>query len=286
MTGLVSNLLLGVALGTVTSWLGHRSGFLSSSGVAAVLVVSVLIFLSGGWVWGVVSLVFLASTSLWSRLRVAYKRNVSDGFNGDSARNWDQVLARLGWSVGLALFHVLASKSTGVFIAFVGAVAAANADAWATELGVLSRQPPRLITTRRPVSAGTPGGLSVMGIVAALGASWFIGFVGLLLTTAKAWLDKVEWDSALLWLPPAAMIGGIAASLIDSLLGATAQGIYYCEHCDKRTEKRIHECGQVAQQIRGWSWLTNDGINFVGSVVGAAATLGAVTWLAQIGRRW
>lgn len=286
MKSVVENILLGLGLGALTGWLGWRSGFLYPSGAVGVLVVSMLTFFAGGWAWGVVSLVFFASSNLWSRFRAAHKKSLGEQFGKGARRSWEQILARAGWSVILALIHALAARNITVFAAFVGSLATASADAWATELGVLNPRPPRLVTTGRRVLPGTPGAISVLGIMAALGASWLIGLVGLLLSAIKAWLDKTEWDPGLLWLPLAAMIGGVAGCLTDSLLGATAQGIYYCEHCDKRTEERLHTCGEVAQQIRGWSWLTNDGVNLVSSIVGAAVTAGAVAWLAQTRVRW
>lgn len=280
------DLLLGVGLGAAVSCLGRCTGFLSLGGVAGVLVTCVLAFVFGGWVWGVPPLAFLLTSNLWSRYRARYKKDVSERFGEGSARNCERILARAGWAMVLVILHSLAPEDRWTFIAFVGSLAAAAADSWATELGVLSSRLPRLITTGRRMRAGTPGAISVVGLVAALGASWLTGFVALLSVTVETWLDKAVLERAFLWLPLAAMIGGMAGCLTDSLLGATAQGIYYCERCEKRTESRTHSCGEVAQQIRGWRWLTNEGINFVSTLVGAAGAAGAAAWLAQTTTRW
>ena len=280
------NLLLGLGLGAVTGGVGYRLGLLSRSGTIAVVLVGVFAFGAGGWIWGALSLVFFVSSGLWSRFRARYKKSLSERFDQGARRNWGQVLARLGWSVALALSHALGAESTGVFVAFAGAIATATADAWATELGVLSAQAPRLLVSRRRVPAGTPGAISITGVLAAVGGSWLIGFSALLLKAIGAWLDRAEWDPALLWLPLTAMIGGVTGSLLDSFLGATAQGIFYCERCDKETEERIHTCGEPARQIRGWAWLTNDGINLASSAVDAAVAAGVFAWLAQTRMRW
>ena len=45
------------------------------------------------------------------------------------------------------------------FYLFTGVMATVTADTWATELGTLSKNPPRLITTGKPVAPGTSGGV-------------------------------------------------------------------------------------------------------------------------------
>jgi len=55
----------------------------------------------------------------------------------------------------------------------------------------------------------------------------------------------------------------LLGALFDSLLGATVQAIYYCPACQKETERNpVHSCGTETTQIRGWTWLGNDWVNF------------------------
>ncbi len=278
--------MLGLVLGGLLAWLGYRAQLLSSGGAVAVLVGMVIISLAAGWVWSLALLVTLASIGFWARFRQGFKRTINERFRERARLGWWQILARIGWPVMLALLYGLLTPERGVFAAYIGALAATAADGWGTELGVLSNQEPRLLISRIQVPAGTAGAISILGLVAGVAASWLIGFAGLLLTAVEAWLDQLAVAPALFWLPVAAMIGGMAGSLTDSLLGATAQGITYCEHCKERSEYRVHSCGRPTQPVRGWSWLTNDGINLVCSLVGAAVTAGAVTWLARFGGRW
>jgi uncharacterized membrane protein len=148
-------------------------------------------------------------------------------------------------------------------------------------VGVLSAAAPRLILHGRRVRAGTPGGITWLGLLAALSGAWLSGFLGAFLSAVAAWINNAPWERALLWLPLAASIGGMAGCLVDSLLGAAAQGRYYCEHCQQETELPLHRCGQQATQIRGWAWLTDDGVNFGSAVVGAAVAATLLVWLAQ-----
>jgi len=156
------------------------------------------------------------------------------------------------------------------FFAAAGAMAAVNADTWATELGVLSPTPPRLMTTGQRVPAGTSGGVTALGTTAALGGGLFIGLMALALGQMEAiWGSSPLNGHHLFWLVPISILGGLGGSTFDSLLGATVQGIYYCPRCQKETEARVHRCGQPTRHLRGWRWLNNDWINFASSIVGS-----------------
>ena len=66
----------------------------------------------------------------------------------------------------------------------------------------------------------------------------------------------------------AGSLGGLAGSLIDSLLGATIQRIFYSNARQKETEKRYEKDGTPNRPIRGWAWMTNDMVNLFSSIVG------------------
>ena len=63
---------------------------------------------------------------------------------------------------------------------YCAAFAAANADTWATELGVVSKRQPRLITTFKTVEKGTSGGVTLLGTISALAGAGLIGGVAFL----------------------------------------------------------------------------------------------------------
>lgn len=277
-------LLVGLILGCATGWVGCRHKLLSRSGAATVVASTSLTFAWGGWVWGALLLLVFLGSGLCSRYRASHKENVLGESHGPG--DWHAIAAGAGWSTVLGLLHHVMPHASSVFVAFVGALAAVNADIWATELGLLGPRSPRLITTRRRVPPGTPGGVSTLGIVASLGAAWVIGLAGLWLVALAAWRDDATWDRALSWLPLTAMAGGMAACLVDSLLGATAQGLHYCERCGKQTQSRIHTCGEATRQIRGWAWLTNETVDLVSSILGAAVAAGVFALLAQSGLEW
>jgi len=248
----------------------HAAGSLSRSGAAAAVIVGTLTFGVGGPLPAVLLLLFFLSSSGLSRVGGARKRSVAIAFSKGGRRDHGQVLANGALaallSVGYGLTH-----SPLWLAGLAGALAAVNADTWATELGVLARQAPRRITTGERVPAGTSGAISLPGLLAALGGALLIGVPA----------GLAQGSSGLIG---AAALGGLAGSLFDSLLGATVQSIYTCPACSKETERYpVHVCGTPTVPLRGWRWLDNDGVNFAASLIGAAVTLAGVLGVGILG---
>jgi len=226
-----------------------------------------LIFGLGGIPWAVLLLTFFISSSLLSRAFAVSKFVLAEKFAKGSRRDYGQVLANGGLGALLALLLALLPLEVWPWIAFAGAMAAVNADTWATELGVLSASPPRLITNRKVVERGTSGGITLFGNLAALAGAALIGFGAALFTP----------DIPALRLMAVFIVAGFAGATLDSFLGASVQAIYYCPQCQKETESHPrHRCGTETVQVRGWRWLNNDLVNFSCSLVGASVA--AVIW--------
>lgn len=268
----------GLALSLVIGVIGYRGGALSGSGVVGALITGTLIFGLGGWEWGVLLVAFFVSSSVLSSYHARDKQELAEKFAKGHQRDLGQALANGGVAALLALLSKLLPLPGGGregvwFVACAGAMAAVNADTWATELGVLSPRSPRLITTGRRVEVGASGGVTWLGTVASLGGALFIGLLGGL----GALILRQGWASAGVLLL-AATVGGLAGSLGDSLLGASRQAIYWCDACGKETERKVHRCGTQTRLSRGWRWLGNDLVNFIASAVGALVATG-VGWL-------
>jgi uncharacterized protein (TIGR00297 family) len=262
---------LGILLGILISVLAWRAGSLSRSGAWAAAITGGLIFGLGGLPWAALLLTFFISSSALSKAFKSRKLQVSEKFSKGSQRDWGQVLANGGLGTLFVLIFTLSRAESAVeawiWFAYAGAMATVNADTWATELGVLNPRRPRLITSGRSVDPGTSGAVSLYGTLATIGGAALIGLVGALFSP----------EGARLLLIFASSLGGACGSLFDSLLGATVQAIYHCPQCDKETERHPnHTCGTETTQIRGWSWLNNDLVNLLASVVGA--TIAVILW--------
>jgi len=270
---------MGLLLSAAVTVPGHLKGSLTRSGLAGALVTGTMIYAFGGAVWWGLLVVFFVLSSALSHYRCADKEQVARDFEKGGTRDLGQVLANGGLGALLALAWFVTGHPA-LFAAFVGAMATVTADTWATELGVLSPRPPRLVTTWRPVPPGTSGGITVAGTLASAAGGLVIGGAAVLLLLAVRMVGEGpagpgglrEQLSLLL----AAGVGGLAGSLFDSLLGATVQAIHYSEVREKETERAVEADGTPNRRVRGLPWMNNDRVNFLASAAGALAA--AVVW--------
>ena len=261
---------LGLVLSSIIAWLAYRRRSLTASGALGAVLTGTAIFGLGGLDWGLLLIAFFVSSSALTRYKEPAKAAAAEQFAKGGARDVWQALANGGLAALVAvLYGLTGSTHLPLLFAFVGALAEANADTWATELGILSQQTPRMITTGRPVAPGTSGGVTRDGTLAALAGAAFIAMLAAIFRLIGG---LTPGSAVMLWL--AGSLAGWLGSLADSLLGATVQGIYYCDTCSKETERQLHRCGARTRLIRGWRALNNDGVNFIGTLVGAAVAGG------------
>jgi uncharacterized protein (TIGR00297 family) len=264
---------IGFILALAIGLIAYRRGSLSKSGVAGATLIGATIFGLGGWEWSVLLVVFFVSSSALSHYKESLKESLAEKFSKGSRRDLAQTLANGGAGALMVIANFL-WPSPLWWAAFAGALATVNADTWATELGVLSKTRPRLITSGAEVEVGASGGITRAGSAAALGGAALVG-----LAAAGFYFAWSQSPLAALALFTVAALSGLAGSMTDSTLGATVQAIYYCEACGKETERSpTHTCGQPTRYRRGRRWLDNDWVNFLSS--GAGAALAAGLWWA------
>jgi len=262
-----TQLITGILLGAAISLLAWKAGALSVSGAVAAFIVGSLTFGLGGLPWAMLLLTFFISSSGLSRFGTQKKARLAEKFSKGSRRDWSQVLANGGLGALLVTIHSLPGNYEWPWVAFAGAMAAVNADTWATELGVFSSLQPRLITSGKIVEKGSSGGVTGLGYLAALGGAVLVGIVVAVNSPSSDGLILVTVTT----------LAGLFGSTCDSLLGATIQAIYHCPTCQKETERHpTHTCDSQTSLKRGWSWLDNDWVNFFCSLAGALSA--ALLW--------
>lgn len=209
--GFLRSLLLGAAINFVLAVLFRRSGAVDRSGMIAGFLVGVLTFTFAGWQGFLVLVSFFVLGSASTRLGLARKQRLGIAQEKRGARSARHALANCGVAVYLAFLLASAASPELFVLAFVCAYATAAFDTVSSEIGRAYGGRPVLITTFRPVPAGTNGAVSWIGTFAGIAAAAAVGGVAI----ASGFLDS-RWSGTVL---VAAFLGSTA----DSLLGATLE---------------------------------------------------------------
>ncbi|MFN3527623.1 MAG: DUF92 domain-containing protein, partial [Candidatus Altarchaeaceae archaeon] len=96
-------------------------------------------------------------------------------------------------------------------IAYICAVSALASDTASSEIGVLSKEKPIMITNFKRVERGTDGGITILGTFAGIFASFIISLIALL-------LEIINFKFFLI-----VIISGLIGNLVDSFVGATLE---------------------------------------------------------------
>jgi uncharacterized protein (TIGR00297 family) len=199
------------------------------------------------------------TSTLLAKVGRARKARIKLEFEKGDTRDALQAFANGGVAALSALGALLAPHPawTG---AFIGELATANGDTWATELGTLSRQEPWSLLSLRRVPRGSSGAVSPLGLAATAGGGLLIGLVV---------ASREARPLGALVMAGAGLVCGVVGSLADSVLGASLQAAYYCPACAVATEGARHVCGAEAQLTRGFAWFDNDLVNLTATLLGA-----------------
>ncbi len=260
--------LLGGLFALLLAIFSIKVKFLDNSGATATFLLGTTIFGVGGVEWTVPLLTFYLLSSVLSKLGKKRKAKFDLVFEKGSQRDAGQVYANGGiaW-IMMILFSL--TNNPALFFAYLGTLAAVQADTWATEIGTMWPNPKAwLVTTFKEVPVGTSGGVSVPGTSGA--------FLGSLFICASALAVNVNWMSKFGVVQSFLLIGfsGLLASMVDSFFGATVQAQYFDPIREKVTE-RTHSMapdGSLVENrlLKGTPLVNNDLVNTLCALSGSA----------------
>jgi len=232
-------------------YLFYRKKSISLSGLLALIGISTVFI----WLDLLLPLIVMAgmfaSSSLLTGMGKKRKKNVSGIVEKSGPRDYIQAFANLGPAiVFIILFYFLGDWA--LLAAFIGSIAGANADSWASEIGGLSKQKPVLITTFKLVPKGISGGVTWLGTLGGIAGALFI----VLLAFVCYWSIVPVKTLRLIIL--IAFVAGITGFILDSYLGAIGQGLY------KSSTGQLQEYEESGAKLeKGYRWINNDMVNFL-----------------------
>ncbi|KAF9442918.1 hypothetical protein P691DRAFT_680567 [Macrolepiota fuliginosa MF-IS2] len=156
--------------------------------------------------------------------------------------------------------------SRALVFAALGHYACCLGDTLASELGILSRGRPRLITTLQPVPPGTNGGMSVAGTLASIVGGALVGVLMGVSLVLENFVCRARWIGVVIEVVICGAFAGFFGSLADSLMGATIQQTQYSE-----SKKVVLQDGAKVEGgvriVSGLNLLTNNQVNLVSSII-------------------
>ena len=201
------------ALGYISFALGTASVPGMLTGVLSALLAVVL----GGVGWFLTLTAFYAVGGLASKYRFDEKTARGVAQENQGARGTGNVLANSAVALAALLGYAATDHvdvSAALFgFAFAGAIATALADTLSSEIGGLYDDP-RLITSLRPVEAGTDGAVTWQGELAGLAGATVIAAIA---AVGMPLGDPVAAGAVV-------VAAGVAGMTVDSILGALIEG--------------------------------------------------------------
>jgi uncharacterized protein (TIGR00297 family) len=261
----VDLLIVGAPLNCLAGLLSFWRRSVNAGGAVAGAALGTIVFVAAGPLLWVILAAFVLSSTAFTKFRAEEKEWLASIQEKGGRRDFLQVLANGG--VGLLMAILLRfTREPSWSIAFAAAFASANADTWASEIGVLSPEKPFSLPTLRPVLRGVSGGVTLIGLGASVAGSLVVGVVFALENALV--LRSLDGFASLLCL---VTLAGLFGSLVDSILGSTLQA-QYAGSDRARTERKVSG-GSANALIRGLAFVTNDVVNVASTAVAAAAGL-------------
>lgn len=261
--GLVARFSAGLIAALLIALVGLRARALTPSGAAAALFVGASVYAGAGPACAAAVIAFFATGSVLSHMRNGSSERQPDS---GATRDARQVLANGAAAATCALASAalrslhLANAADGLALAAVVSIAGVAGDTWASEIGSRVGGTPRSITTFAVVQRRTSGAVTWAGTAAAAAGGAVVGL-------AAAPFGFGGGVAAAVGIGAAA---GLVGSTIDSLFGASVQGMWHCGACDGPSDLPAHVCGGTATYVRGIASVDNDAVNALTSASMAA----------------
>ena len=213
------DLIISVTLVMALLVLSRVRDLLDNSGLFAATITGLTVSLLGHWTWLIALFIFLVIGSIATKWKLEEKKLLSLEEANEGLRSWKNVLANGGAVSIMAIYNFISPGEEWIYFAAIASISVALSDTLASEIGSLDTRT-RSITTLQSVPAGTNGGMSPTGTVAALIGAIIISIIGVIFSPEDSTISNIN---LLLMLT---LIGWLGCQ-VDSLLGALLENRGY-----------------------------------------------------------
>jgi len=295
--------LCAVLLAGYLSVHGLRKSSLNYSGAVAAFLVGFCSFVSS-YRFGIILIVFYYTSSKLTKVDESRKSKLEAHYQSGGQRNYIQVFANSLAATIIAVVymyfvgdddHVTCEYSESsntisvlgyslfrkqlafyLWCMYLAHYSCATADTWASELGVLAKYPPRLVTTFfiQTVPPGTNGGMSIVGTLASAAGGIFIGLTFYALSLFGG-AEDVPPETSQFPMVYLGCICGVLGSLFDSILGGSLQATYYSKErkCIVKKSDPDFQKDDSIRCICGIDVLSNEQVNAVSILLTMVASV-------------
>ncbi|MEM4261696.1 MAG: DUF92 domain-containing protein [Candidatus Diapherotrites archaeon] len=158
-------------------------------------------------VFGAITFAIAGKSAFITLIAVYFLAQITTKISMHKKKHETRSLANVLGNVGPGIIFLL----LGFPLGFYGSMASAIADTTASEIGMLSKRKPRLITNFKEVEKGTDGAITLLG-------TFFAFFSAFLIAITYFLLVNQDWKIFIL-----IILSGFLGMIIDSVLGATLQ---------------------------------------------------------------
>ncbi|MBW6451181.1 MAG: DUF92 domain-containing protein [DPANN group archaeon] len=178
--------------------------YFNKTAIIIALLFGIIITQTKGLRWFLILFTFLIISILATHINSKIK-----GVH-HSSRETDNVLSN-GLVPLMSAIYSIKNNDPIFFLIYLGSISAALADTISSEIGMLSKKDPIMITTLKKTKSGENGGISILGFIAAITSCTILAIITYI-------LFDINYTIFI-----AIIISGLIGTIIDSILGATLE---------------------------------------------------------------
>ncbi len=252
MIDIIFNLILLVTT-IILSIIAYKKKYLTLGGVIIANFFGITLLIITGMQYLILLLIAFFITNLATRHGIHIKIKLGLIKSNSYIRDYKNVIAN---GLPIFIFGLLEGiyKSEIFIYGYLVALTIFFSDTISSEIGVLSKEKPRLIINLKKVPTGKPGAVSLLGTIS--------GILSVALFSIIIYF-VIPLNIPFVLLMLILILFSTAGNILDSFLGATIQALYYCNVCDQFSEEEIHICNSKCQLISGKKYVNNHVVNFI-----------------------